>query len=589
MAKTLINEFVQIPYHPKTFESEKFKKIREAVLSPFITFIEVEGAIRGGKDVSVLNAYSEYLMLTPDKLHLVTGTSENHAIETVLNSDGFGLMYLLPHGSLTRVNNKMKFLFTDFFGVQKEIHFFGLVNYNDHEAFRGITYGSHYANEATKQSVIGLQVAMGRTSAAKWRKIIHTQNPTAPASSYYVDFEQPLIANEIQAMDILKLKTKYQNEYNGTCSKYDKILEDRKKVTIKNFLKNTKVENYSKLTPKEQKNLRVMVLRTQVDTMLERENELYTKYKITSSHLRFEPYYENPNNVRNGLNFRYFHYTMKDNPSISDARFSEISASYNTKSVHYSRDILGKRAIADDAIYDNLTEENFYNIDLPNNLKDYGWMRYIYIDYGVRNAFVMLDCYLHPETFTCFVENEKRFVSSEDEHHRSPSEKLYGELLKEFLHSRENGRYDGVGVDPSARGFINYLNDIQIYVKKAKNVVSLNKKSLAKDQFLKDKNLDDSIDGIQLVKTGFDYKKIYINTNKCLRLRQELESYSLDPKKKMQGIEVPLKVNDHGADALRYFINTEIRRFNKWQIGKEVNIFEEIERIRQEQNGKSER
>ena len=110
MAKTLLNDYSEVPFHPKTFEAPKYHKLREAILSPFITHVEIEGAIRGSKDVSALEVYSLFLMLTPDKLHLATGTSENHAIETVLKADGFGIMHLLPHGRLTRDNNKTKFI-----------------------------------------------------------------------------------------------------------------------------------------------------------------------------------------------------------------------------------------------------------------------------------------------------------------------------------------------------------------------------------------------------------------------------------------------------------------------------------------------
>jgi len=582
MGKTLINEFVDIPYSPETFKSKKYEKLRQTMLSLFITNIEIEGSIRGGKDVTALLCWSEYLMLTPDKLHLVTGTSENHAIENVLNADGFGIKYLLPHGELAKDNNKIKYKFKDFFGIDKEIHFFGNSKIDDEAAYRGISYGSHYGVEATKQNVHGLQVAAGRTSAAKWRKIIHTQNPVSPASDYYLSIEKPLCASEPKAIEIQNIKEKYAISYGQICAKYERIIKEKIEFEGKKYLKRNKAYNYEKLNDKQKRRYRALLIRTKIDVILERENELFNKYKINSAYYEFEPYYDNVNEVRNGIFFRYFHYNMQDNPTISSARFNEICSTYDPHSIIYQRDILGKRAIANNAIYSNLKEDNFYNEDLPDNLKKYGWFRFIYIDYGVVNDYVMLDCYIDPNTYTLFVENESRFKTADDELHRSPNEKFYGELLIQLINSRENGEYDGVGVDPSARGYINYLNSIGIYTKRSKNSVSRNKKEKSLDAFNKDKPLDNSINGIELVKLGFELHKIYIN-NKCKKLRQELEGYVLDDKKLLIGIEVPLKIKDHGCDALRYFVNTEIGKPSIWQINenKEIDIFDEIKRIRE--------
>ena len=175
----LINKTVEdIRYAPGTFETDAYKEIHNAILSYSITFVEIEGSVRAGKDVMALNCYAEYLMLCPDKYHLVTHVNMDAAKKTVYDADGFGLRYLIPHGKFID-NDHIVFKFQDWIGMEKEVHFFGLSQYNDHEKFRGINYGSHYANEATRQNVEGLKNARDRTIASRWRKIIYTQNPVA--------------------------------------------------------------------------------------------------------------------------------------------------------------------------------------------------------------------------------------------------------------------------------------------------------------------------------------------------------------------------------------------------------------------------
>ncbi len=49
--------------------------------------------------------------------------------------------------------------------------------------------------------------------------------------------------------------------------------------------------------------------------------------------------------------YNYGHFTIFDNPTISEARFAEIAAQYDKGSVWYRRDILGERCAAEGLIY----------------------------------------------------------------------------------------------------------------------------------------------------------------------------------------------------------------------------------------------
>ena len=595
MSEEFINDIPEVNHHPDTHKSEKYKRLKSDILSPHITNITIEGAIRGSKDVSALDIYSLLLMLTPDKLHLVTGTSESHAMETVYEADGFGLKYLIPTGKMIRdsKSNKSKFVFRDFYGRRKEVLFYGNVKHNDYTKFKGISCGTHYANEATLQNTAGLKFAEGRTVSAKFRKIIHTQNPTAPASTYYTDYEEPKTADKDRALEIMKKAEKYKDKYKQILMVYAKKQKDLKVKEVRKFLKEKGVLHYNKLTDKQKENLRQRILSKKYELIHERENELNEKYKISSAYYIFRPEYDNPNEVRNGLHFRYYHYTMEDNPTITEKRRQEMHDAENKASVYYKRDFLGLRSVAEDAIYDNLTEENFYKTFLPTNLTTFysykkpngytdNFLRYLAIDYGIRDNFVILDILFDPVTYTAFVEDEVRYIMEKDPRRRPATDKVYIEYLQKLLEKRESGTYAAIIVDPAARPFINSLIAAGYYAKAGRNTVKGKKEKLTRDKTESDKTVDRAIGGINLVKNAFDYRKIYINDRNCLKLRQELESYRLDPDKKKLNLEVPLKVNDHGADALRYFVNTVIRDIRKVRFnpGERYDILEKIDLAR---------
>lgn len=606
----LIDKTVEdIRYAPGTFETDAYKEIHNAILSYSITFVEIEGSVRAGKDVMALNCYAEYLMLCPDKYHLVTHVNMDAAKKTVYDADGFGLRYLIPHGKLVIDNNHIVFKFQDWIGMEKEVHFFGLSQYNDHEKFRGMNYGSHYANEATRQNVEGLKNARDRTIASRWRKIIYTQNPVAPSNAFYNEIEAPLIAKPAEVARIYAERDNLKEEYNKVKNYYKQVENTRTKEVIKKFLFDKTKTSVDFLNKKEKLELRKKTLFEQYNCRKEMEEKLFTKYGITSKHFVFYEGKDNINNVKNGLNFRYIHLTMDDNPVITESRKAEIEAGYDVNSLHYKRDIKGMRALADGAIYDNLTNENYYYTDLPKyGLIDLGWERNLIIDYGVKNDFVVMDSFIEPKTKTVFFEDEKRFKGNQNEdikdrdgniiekaERRPPTNELYVEFVKEVINRREKGRYSSVIYDPSARAFANTMGNHGIRCIRANNTVKLSKRIKKLDRENQDKKVAKENGGIMLVKSGISLNKIKFNKRNCKDTVNEMESYSFDPKKLLLGIEEPLKINDHGVDCVRYLINTRIKDDKIWlKASKEEVDLDAIlqqsneEEIQQEYNEKQE-
>jgi hypothetical protein len=90
-------------------------------------------------------------------------------------------------------------------------------------------------------------------------------------------------------------------------------------------------------------------------------------------------------------------------------------------------------------------------------------------------------------------------------------------------------------VDPSAKSFIVALREAGFYVKEGNNEV---------------------LDGIRAVATLIGQRKLMIHRNNCPGLLSEMRSYVWDEKAGQMGDEKPVKMLDHGCDALRYQVHT---------------------------------
>ena len=64
------------------------------------------------------------------------------------------------------------------------------------------------------------------------------------------------------------------------------------------------------------------------------------------------------------------------------------------------------------------------------------------------------------------------------------------------------------------------------------------------------------MDGIQQVTRWMDEGRLFIHGSACLHLVREMANYQWDADAGMRGDDRPIKSNDHGADALRYYVHT---------------------------------
>lgn len=222
-------------------------------------------------------------------------------------------------------------------------------------------------------------------------------------------------------------------------------------------------------------------------------------------------------------NALHLHFLMNDNPGLDDATRQRYRNMYS--GVFYQRYILGQWVMSEGLIYDmfDLTE-NVYKQAPVGAL--YRSTRYIACDYGTTNPCVFLDIYDDGETIR--VDREYRWDSRKERRQKTDQE--YADDFMEFM----GKDWCTVLVDPSAASFVVALRQRGVYVREADN---------------------DVLDGIRKTGTLFAHRRLLVNEATCMGLIDELGTYMWDDKAALRGEEKPVKQQDHGPDALRYFVN----------------------------------
>lgn len=222
---------------------------------------------------------------------------------------------------------------------------------------------------------------------------------------------------------------------------------------------------------------------------------------------------------RNAL---HLHFLMDDNPGLDEDTKRRYKNMYS--GVFYQRYILGQWVMSEGLIYDMFDHTaNTYRENIPS--LPYSCQRYIACDYGTTNPTVFLDIYDDGEIIR--VDREYRWDSRKE--HRQKTDQEYADDFMEFMGDVPAT----VLVDPSAASFIVALRQRGVYVREADN---------------------DVLDGIRKTGVLLARREILIN-ERCDGLLDELGTYLWDEKASLRGEEKPVKQQDHGPDALRYFVN----------------------------------
>lgn len=229
--------------------------------------------------------------------------------------------------------------------------------------------------------------------------------------------------------------------------------------------------------------------------------------------------------------YRRYHFTLDDNLAMTEERKRNLASQYSGR--YKSIYIMGLRVAATGAIYDNFSQSCIYKGKPEESLED--CPRYICCDYGTVNPCVFLECTIS-QTGVVYVLREFRWDSRVKMIQKTDA--AYVQDMVGFI-----GQPDVcdcvIVVDPSAVSFITALQYEGFFVKPANN---------------------DVLPGIMKISSLIGQNRLRIHES-CKGLIAEMESYAWDEKSVNSGVEKPLKVRDHGPDALRYYVNTCLSSF----------------------------
>ena len=227
-------------------------------------------------------------------------------------------------------------------------------------------------------------------------------------------------------------------------------------------------------------------------------------------------------------NALHLHFTMDDNPGLSDAIKARYASMYT--GVFYRRYILGEWCVAEGLVYD------FGEANITDETPDSGeW--YISVDYGTLNPF--------SAGLWCLRGNRAVRVAEYYYSGRaSMANRTDEEYCDEVVKLAGDRPIKRVVVDPSAASFIAALR------KRGFTVIQAN---------------NDVLDGIRRTAEYLRAGNIKIHRS-CGAAIQEFGLYRWDEKKTEDAV---IKDNDHAMDDIRYFANTVLRHKLKRGRGSE--------------------
>jgi PBSX family phage terminase large subunit len=224
------------------------------------------------------------------------------------------------------------------------------------------------------------------------------------------------------------------------------------------------------------------------------------------------------------LNLHRFSFQLRDNPNLTQQYIDDVSSEFT--GLWYRRLILGEWCLAEGVVYESWDPGRHVVQELPSIAQ---WIA-IAMDYGTTNPFHALAIGLGVDG-RLYVGHEWRW----------DSKKQRGALTDAEYSERVRAWVTGLGitpsytiVDPSAKSF-----RVQLHRDGQASTLADN----------------DVVDGIRDVASLFATGRLLVHAG-CKELIKEIPGYAWDPDASEKGEDKPLKIADHGVDALRYGIRT---------------------------------
>lgn len=230
-------------------------------------------------------------------------------------------------------------------------------------------------------------------------------------------------------------------------------------------------------------------------------------------------------------------YTIFDNPFLSKEFVENLCKEY-WGSVLYKRYILGEWALAEGLVYSSFSRErNVFSGEVDYNPKS---EYYLTVDYGTMNPFAVG---LIEFTEDGVVRQIKEAHYSGRETGTTVDNEYYHKMLVDIA---EGYAINSVIIDPSAAA-------MKATIRKYGTFRTIDGKN-------------DVLNGIQEVTKYLGMAYLLIHES-CEETIKEFESYAWDEELSAKtGVDTIIKENDHHMDAIRYFIYTVAKRYNRGYI-----------------------
>lgn len=241
----------------------------------------------------------------------------------------------------------------------------------------------------------------------------------------------------------------------------------------------------------------------------------------------------------------YLHFTMDDNPSLSEDVKNRYKSLYT--GVFYKRYILGLWVAADGVVYP-MFDPDIHAIELRRN-----WTRiFVAGDFGIQNATTFgIFGYYAPERR--YHQIASYYHSGRDDGQKTTKE--YADDLKKFL-ADNLVIPEYITLDPSAAPMMVELRKDPYFARHGIDILPA-------------KNRVDL--GIQVVSFLLNERKFTLDPS-CIKDIEEFTTYAWDSDKLDKGVEEVIKIDDHAMDKIRYAIMTD--SILNGTLDKEIAILE---------------
>ena len=158
-------------------------KQADLIMAPFDYGLDwLEGTPRSGKTTAGIMRFARHLIISRDRLHLVTAYSAEQAYRLIMDGDGFGLTHIFAGNCRTSHDDSGAHLLVNMpDGSEKKVYWKGGGKADSHKAITGMSLGSVYFCEINLLHNDMIQECFRRTYAAKDRWHIADLNPPSPA------------------------------------------------------------------------------------------------------------------------------------------------------------------------------------------------------------------------------------------------------------------------------------------------------------------------------------------------------------------------------------------------------------------------